>query len=550
MDNASQSPTSSGGASHPAAAGPPDLTGRTLGEFKVLRRLGQGGMGQVYVAEQTSLKRHVALKILRTDLAANPTALARFKAEAEAVARATHANIVQVYHIGESDGLHYMALEYVEGRNLKDYVSRKGALEALTALSIMRQVASALQRASELGIIHRDIKPENILLNRKGEAKVADFGLSRVLDDERRPVNLTQSGVTMGTPLYMSPEQVQGQTLDARTDIYSFGVTCYHVLAGEPPFKGKTPFEVALQHVNAQPEPLPSVRPDLPPDLCAVVHKMMAKDPGQRYQTCRDLLKDLAHVREALANGADGPQTGVLSLDSVAGLTPPPAAPSKSGVRLVAPPARRPWKAWLAVGSVLLALAGGVAAAWLPRFEQERAAPPATPPEGSPGDTFRTLPEQEQEMKRTFDRYANPGKDAERVRLGVGHAVELLLSYLDEWRLDDADAFSDRLEKLGAEVRPYRNLGRLGNAIVAALRSKPAESDAQFQDLLGEKRERERGELIGFLNANPKLRRWVATAVDYNAANAPLAPFPDDLNYLRQPGRFLSPPPPKPPKGG
>src|SRR5438874_9286846 len=185
----------------------PDLTGRTLGDFQILRRIGQGGMGQVYLAEQRSLKRKVALKILRGEVAANPSSLQRFRAEAEAIARASHANIVQVYAFSEADGLHYMALEYVEGRNLREYLAKKGPPEVLLGLSIMRQVAAALQRASELGIIHRDIKPENILLTRKGEVKVADFGLSRdLLQVEGATVNLTQSHVTMGTPLYMSPE--------------------------------------------------------------------------------------------------------------------------------------------------------------------------------------------------------------------------------------------------------------------------------------------------------------------------------------------------------
>src|SRR5688572_20078172 len=185
-----------------------DLTGRTLGDFHLIRKLGQGGMGQVYLARQTSLKRQVAVKILKSELAANETSLRRFQQEAEAVARINHANIVQVYFIGQADGLHYMALEYVEGKNLRDYLSRKGAPDLPIALNIMRQVALALQRASELGFVHRDIKPENILLTRKGEVKVADFGLSRCFAPDAQPLNITQSGVTMGTPLYMSPEQV------------------------------------------------------------------------------------------------------------------------------------------------------------------------------------------------------------------------------------------------------------------------------------------------------------------------------------------------------
>src|SRR3954462_15064343 len=215
----------SGGTRTPASDQPEapqlDLSGRTLADFHVLRKIDQGGMGQVYLAEQVSLKRKVALKILRPEMAASPQALARFKAEAEAVARATHANIVQVYAFGEAEGMPYMALEYVEGRNLRDYLAKKGPPDLMIALSIMRQIAAALQRASELGIVHRDIKPENILLTRKGEVKVADFGLSRCFDDTGQALHLTQSGVTMGTPLYMSPEQVEGKPVDHRTDIYS-----------------------------------------------------------------------------------------------------------------------------------------------------------------------------------------------------------------------------------------------------------------------------------------------------------------------------------------
>src|SRR5262245_21318305 len=212
-------------------AGEIDLTGNTLGDFQVLRRLGQGGMGRVYLAEQISLKRKVALKLLRPELAGTEVSLKRFKAEAEAIAQATHANIVQVYAIGEHKGMHYMALEFVEGRNLLEYLEKKGPPEVLLGLGIMRQVASALERAGELGIIHRGIKPENILLTRKGDVKVTDFGLYR---GAYEPLNLTQTGITMGTPLYMSPEQVEGKPLDPRTDIYSFGVTSYHVFAGQP----------------------------------------------------------------------------------------------------------------------------------------------------------------------------------------------------------------------------------------------------------------------------------------------------------------------------
>src|SRR4051812_26125870 len=251
MDNLSKT-SSEPGKTLAAAA---DLTGQTVAEFHVLRLLGRGGMGAVYLAEQHSPKRKVALKILRADLAANEKALLRFKQEADTVGQLSHANIVQVHAAGEWQGLSYIALEYVEGRNLRDYLAKKGPPTVLQALSIMRQVAAALVRAGELGIIHRDIKPENLLLTRKGEVKVADFGLCRLAEGDPRDLSLTDSNMTMGTPLYMSPEQVEGKPLDARTDIYSFGVTCFHMLTGEPPFRGTTAFEVALRHVRDEPTP-------------------------------------------------------------------------------------------------------------------------------------------------------------------------------------------------------------------------------------------------------------------------------------------------------
>ncbi len=179
MDNAIQPPDAASSSTPPPASNEVDWTGKVLGEFRILHRLGRGGMGEVYLAEQTSLKRKVALKLLNPELASNARSLQRFKAEAENVARATHANIVQIYTIGHVDDVNYLALEFVEGRNLREFLEKKGTPELALGLHIMMQVAAALQRASELGIIHRDIKPENILLTKKGEVKVTDFGLSR-----------------------------------------------------------------------------------------------------------------------------------------------------------------------------------------------------------------------------------------------------------------------------------------------------------------------------------------------------------------------------------
>ena len=359
----SETPTSRA-TSVASTASSPDLVGDTFGDFRILRLLGQGGMGRVYLAEQISLKRKVAIKVLREDVAANPTALERFKAESKTVAKLSHANIVQVYMVGEHEGRHYMVLEYVEGKSLRDYLLRTGPLDVPLVLSLMRKVASALYRASERGIIHRDIKPENILLTRKAEAKVADFGLSRGLDLDQ-PVDLTRTGTTVGTPLYMSPEQVEGKVVDHRSDIYSFGVTCYHMLAGRPPFTGSHAFEIAIKHVRDEPTPLETIRPELPPALCAMVRKMMAKQPHARYQSARDLLKDIVRVRESISGATEALSVGGMAAATAPEVDATPSAPAPVGKR----PALPRWGlALLALGvlvlGVLAAAGVGVALVW------------------------------------------------------------------------------------------------------------------------------------------------------------------------------------------
>jgi serine/threonine-protein kinase len=495
-----------------------DLTGQILGDFRVLRRLGQGGMGQVYLAEQISLKRKVALKLLRSDLAANEVSLARFKNEAEAVARATHANIVQVYAIGESNGLHFMALEYVEGRNLREYLEKKGPPEILLALSIMRQVASALQRASELGIIHRDIKPENILLTRKGEAKVADFGLVRCFADDGQPLNLTRAGVSMGTPLYMSPEQVECKTVDQRTDIYSFGVTCYHMLAGQPPFKGDNPFEVAVKHVQEMPAPLAQIRPDLPAELCALVHKMMAKKPEERIQTGREIVHELVRLRDALV--------GISGTGLAISMGPAPSQPLDAVYTQTLPryrPGRR--LAWLGVLFVLLALGGGLLAGWLWNR------PPATAAIDFDRARIDAAQKQrEQDLRALAQKHLKDG-NPRQITASLDHAIELGLLFLKQRRLPEANEFFKELNQPGNKFQ-FRNWGKLGQAMVLAFENKPADSYKQFQlvfipDAKGKK-------VSQFWN-DPAIREMLAEALSFNLANAP-GDFPKNLR------RFLQPP--------
>ena len=233
--------------------------------------------------------------MLRSHLATNATYVERFHREARAAAQLVHPNIVQIYEVGCAEGVHFIAQEYVQGSNLAELLARRGPPKLDRSLAIMRQVAAALHKAAEHGIVHRDIKPENIMLAANGDVKVADFGLAR-LYGQQAATNLTQDGITMGTPLYMSPEQVEGRPLDPRSDIYSLGVTCYQMFAGEPPFRGESALGVAVQHLKSPPSRLENIRPDLPPAVSRIVHKMLAKNPADRFSTPRELARELRAV--------------------------------------------------------------------------------------------------------------------------------------------------------------------------------------------------------------------------------------------------------------
>ena len=267
-----------------------NLSGRRIGDYLLLCSVGSGAMAEVYLATQTSLDRHVAVKILKPSLAADKAYVQRFAVEAKAAAGLSHANIVQIHEVGMADGLHYIVQELVRGKNLAQILVRSGPLPHPFVIRVLAQVASALQRSSEQRIVHRDIKPENVMITLSGEVKVTDFGLARHLE---RGSELTQVGVAMGTPLYMSPEQVEGVELDVRSDLYALGATAYHLLAGVPPFLGESAISVAIKHLKEQPPPLSDLRPELPQQVCEIIHKLLAKKPGDRFQSPRDLLKAL-----------------------------------------------------------------------------------------------------------------------------------------------------------------------------------------------------------------------------------------------------------------
>ena len=216
-----------------------DLIGSVLGDFEVEGLLGRGGMGEVYRARQLSLGRTVALKVLKPEMVRDPTSRARLEAEASAAARLSHPNIVHVYAFGEADGHAFLAMEFVPGSNLRAALERHGPPELSRAFSIMRQATSAVAEAGEAGLVHRDLKPENLLLTAKGQVKVADFGLCRLPDSEH--LNLTAPEMALGTPLYMSPEQIQGRAIDHRSDLYALGATFHHLLTGPTARSRPTP---------------------------------------------------------------------------------------------------------------------------------------------------------------------------------------------------------------------------------------------------------------------------------------------------------------------
>jgi tRNA A-37 threonylcarbamoyl transferase component Bud32 len=363
-----------------------DLSGRQLGDYRLLRRLGRGAMSEVYLAEQCSLGRQVAVKVLKRELASDQTYIQRFQREARAAASLVHANIVQIHEVDRIDQVYFIAQEYVEGVNLRQWIARNGALDLRMALIVMWQVASALAKAAERGIVHRDIKPENIMITRSGEVKVADFGLARV-PTSGDSVELTQAGMTLGTPLYMSPEQVEGRPLDHRSDLYSFGATCYHMLAGSPPFDGETALSVAVQHLKKPPGSLENLRPDLPPALCRIVHRMLAKAPEDRYQSARELLRELRQLQLEHADegwpedfggwdAGDVDATGVSLHETTQQLD--------TLMKTTGGPRRTPlrWALWVA--GLLLAFAVGGGLAWLtvrekPLLAQTTVGPQAVP---------------------------------------------------------------------------------------------------------------------------------------------------------------------------
>jgi pimeloyl-ACP methyl ester carboxylesterase len=288
----------------------PDLNRSDLPDrYTIISFLGVGGMGEVYLAEDTKLGRKVALKTLPAEFTNDRERLRRFHHEARAASALNHPNLLTIHEIGSEAGAHFIAAEYIDGETLRVMIKR-GPLKIDEALDIAQQAAFALTAAHGAGIVHRDIKPENIMVRKDGIVKVLDFGLAKLLEDhardmvdheaDTRALVLTDPGRVLGTPQYMSPEQTRGADLDARTDIWSLGVVLYEMIAGRAPFRGETRSHTVVSILEDEPPPLTEFAPNIPAELLRIVRKALTKDSDSRYQTARDMMIDLKNLRREL----------------------------------------------------------------------------------------------------------------------------------------------------------------------------------------------------------------------------------------------------------
>jgi len=270
------------------------LIGKTISHYRILEKLGEGGMGVVYKAEDTKLKRIVALKFLSPQSLGTPEEKTRFVHEAQAAAALDHPNICTVHEIDEANGHTFIAMAYVEGQSLREKTS-PGPLQVQEALSLASDIARGLQEAHEKNIIHRDIKSANIMVTKKGHAKITDFGLAKLVGSTQ----VTKAGTTVGTVAYMSPEQARGGSVDHRSDIWSLGVVLYEMLTGQLPFRGEHAQALTYQIVHENAEPITAVRTGVPMELERIVNKCLEKNSSDRYQHVDEMLVDLRKVKKA-----------------------------------------------------------------------------------------------------------------------------------------------------------------------------------------------------------------------------------------------------------
>jgi eukaryotic-like serine/threonine-protein kinase len=292
------------------------------GRYRIMRKLGSGGMANVYLAEDQELGRRVAIKILNDRHANDDQFVERFRREAKNAAGLSHPNIVSIYDRGEAEGTYYIAMEYLDGRSLKELIVSRGPAPIPVAIDYARQILTAVRFAHRHGIVHRDIKPHNVLVDAEGRLKVTDFGIARAGASQ-----MTEAGSIIGTAQYLSPEQAKGAPVDQTSDLYSVGVVLYELLTGVVPFSGDTPVEIAMKHLSAVPEPPSAKRAEIPRDLDLIILRALAKEPSERYQSAEEMDADLERVHRgaAVSPATEEAATAIIS-------RPPPAPPSPTAI--------------------------------------------------------------------------------------------------------------------------------------------------------------------------------------------------------------------------
>jgi serine/threonine-protein kinase len=330
------------------------------GRYMIVRKLGAGGMADVYLAEDQELGRRVAIKILNDRHANDNQFIERFRREAKNAAALNHPNIVSIYDRGEAEDTYYIAMEYLDGRTLKELVVGRGPAPVNVAVEYARQILSALRFAHRHGIVHRDIKPHNVLVDREGRVKVTDFGIARAGTSQ-----MTEAGSIVGTAQYLSPEQARGAEVDQRSDLYSLGIVLYELLTGQTPFDGDTPVEIAMKHLSATPRPPSQIRRDVQRDLDMVVMRALAKDPEARYQSAEEMEADLERVLRGAAVAATTTDSatqlmrapaGVVATDTAATMIAPRGAVVQDEV-VEEEDRHRPWWPWLIAALFVIAAA-------------------------------------------------------------------------------------------------------------------------------------------------------------------------------------------------
>ncbi len=327
------------------------------GRYKIIRKLGSGGMANVYLAEDQELGRRVAIKILNERHANDEQFVDRFRREAKHAAGLSHPNIVAIYDRGEAEGTYYIAMEYLDGRSLKELIVARGPAPVHVAIDYARKILDALRFSHRNGIVHRDIKPHNVIVDAEGRVKVTDFGIARAGTSQ-----MTEVGSIIGTAQYLSPEQAKGAPVDQTSDLYSVGIVLYELLTGKVPFTGDSPVEIAMKHISAIPEPPSSIRPDIPEDLDLIVLRALGKTPEERYPSAEEMDKDLARVAQGLGVSRETEEAATMIL-SRSQLTPatmvaaPPRPPAEVLYEYEQPRRGRPGWPWLLVALLVLAAA-------------------------------------------------------------------------------------------------------------------------------------------------------------------------------------------------